>query len=215
MSDRPIYLLGAGGHGQVVLDALLQSGEKVAGVLDPGLQPGQKVFEVPVLGSDDWLDRINPAEALLVIGLGASPGRNGRMELFEACKQKGFSFLTLRHASAIVGRDSLLAEGCQIMAGAVLQCRLDIGENAVINTRASVDHGCHIGAHAFVSPGVTLCGEVRVGDQAFIGAGAVILPGVQIGRCTVIGAGAVVTRSVSAGLVVAGNPAVKLGKNSA
>lgn len=215
MGNRPIYLLGGGGHGRVVLDALLQSGEKVEGILDRGLQPGQRIFEVPVLGSDDWLDRINPSEARLVIGLGTIPGRRRRRELYELYKQKGFSFLALRHPSAIVGRDSLLAEGTQILAGAVLQCQLGIGENTVINTRASIDHDCHIGAHAFVSPGVILCGEVRVGERAFIGAGAVILPGIEIGSGAIVGAGAVVIRPVPAGFVVAGNPAVKIGKNSA
>lgn len=215
MGDRLIYLLGAGGHGQVVLDALLQSGEKVTGILDPRLKPGQKIYEVPVLGSDDWLERISPAEALLIIGVGATPRSQGRMELFQLYKRKGFSFITLRHPSAVAGRESSLAEGCQIMAGAVLQCGLSVGENSVINTRASVDHDCIIGAHAFVSPGVILCGEVRVGARAFIGAGAVILPGLEIGHGAIVGAGAIVTRSVPAGFVVAGNPANKIGENPA
>jgi UDP-perosamine 4-acetyltransferase len=214
MGDRAVYLLGGGGHGQVVLDAFLQSGKKVAGILDPQLQVGQNVFGVPVVGSDNWLDRTNPAEVLLILGVGVSRGCSGRRAVFEEYKNKGFSFLGVCHPSAVVGRESSLAEGCQIMAGAVLQCRLHIGENAVINTRASVDHGCRIGAHTFVSPGVTLCGDVRVSDDTFIGAGAVLLPGVQIGRGTVIGAGAVVRHSVPAGLVVAGNPAVNIGTSS-
>lgn len=214
MRDRPIYMLGAGGHGHVVLDALLQSGKRVAGILDPGLKPGQEIFNVPVLGSDRWLDGVNAADVLLINGLGALPGSHGRRELFEMCKKRGFSFLTLCHPSALLGRDSLLAEGCQIMAGAVLQCRAGIGENAVINTRASVDHGCHIGAHAFVSPGVVLCGEVHVGDQAFIGAGAVILPRIEIGTGAIVGAGAVVVRPVPAGFIVGGNPAVRIGETA-
>lgn len=214
MGSQPVYLLGAGGHGRVVLDALLSKGVKVAGILDPGLPPAQKVFDIPVMGGDDWLERINPAEAALANGLGAIPRRRIRIEAFLHWKRLGFRFLTLHHSSALLGRDSLFAEGCQIMAGAVIQCRVNIGVNTVINTSASVDHDCLIGAHVFISPGAILCGDVRVGDEAYIGASAVILPGVEIGRGTVVGAGAVVTRSVAGGLVVAGNPAVKIGKNS-
>ena len=215
MSSQLVYLLGGGGHGRVVLDALLTNGVKVAGILDPRLQLGQKVFDVPVMGGDDWLDRVTPAEAALANGLGANPRSRNRVEIFLHWKRIGFRFLTLHHPSALLGRDSLFAEGCQIMAGAVLQCRVNVGVNAVINTGASVDHDCYIGAHVFVSPGATLCGEVRVDDEAFIGASAVILPGIEIGRGTVVGAGAVVTRSVAEGLVVGGNPAVTIGKNSA
>jgi UDP-perosamine 4-acetyltransferase len=198
-----------------VLDALLGTGAEVAGILDPGLEVGTAVFGVPVVGGDDWLARAEPAEMLLALGIGVTRGRSRRRELFETYRQKGFTFVAVLHSSAIVGRDTALAEGCQIMAGAVLQCRVDIGANAVINTRSSVDHGCRIGAHVFVSPGVTICGDVDVGEQAFIGSGAVVFPGVRVGRATVVGAGSVVRHSVPAGSVVAGNPAVNIGMSSA
>jgi UDP-perosamine 4-acetyltransferase len=210
MNERPVYLLGAGGHGRVVLDALLCCGARPAGILDSKLGAPHSVFNIPVLGGDDWLDRINPADVVLAIGVGANPHLQVRQELFEMHKKRGFDFLTLRHPSAILGRDSQLGEGCQIMAGAVLQCRVSVAKNAVVNTRASIDHDCHIGAHAFISPGAVLCGEVRVGDQAFLGAGAVVLPGLEVGSRAIVGAGSVVVRSVGAGCVVAGNPAREL-----
>jgi UDP-perosamine 4-acetyltransferase len=215
MANQLVYLLGGGGHGRVVLDALLSNGVKVAGIVDPGFEVGHKVFDIPVMGGDGWLDGIAPGEAVLANGLGANPTTRIRTEIFTQRKRLGFTFLTLLHPVAILGRDSSLAEGCQIMAGAVIQCCVRIDVNAVINTRASVDHDCHIGAHAFISPGATICGEVRVHDEVFIGASAVLLPGVEIGRGAIVGAGAVVTRSVAEGLVVAGNPAVKIGNNSA
>lgn len=51
------------------------------------------------------------------------------------------------------------------------------------------------------------CAPVHVGDDVFVGARAVILKGVRIGDGAIVGAGSVVTRSVSAGAIVAGNPA--------
>ena len=210
---KSVYLLGSGGHGRVVLDTLLSSGVNVAGILDPNLKAGDYVFEVSVMGGDEFLDQLLPADVLLVNGLGANPYVYARKNLFEKLKARGFSFDAVRHPSAVIGQECNLGTSSQIMAGAVLQNRIRVGDNAVINTHASVDHDCVIGTHAFVSPGVVLSGEVMVGESAFIGAGAVVLPGIEIGVNVVIGAGAVVIKSIPDGWIVAGNPATKFGMN--
>mgnify|MGYP003705889655 CR=1 FL=1 len=209
MNKGRIMLLAGGGHGAVVLDALLSSGTHVAGIIDPGMRVGSTLFDVPFLGGDDLLEQENPDDVLLVNGIGANPFKSLRSQFFSTWKQLGFNFLSVKHPSAVVGRETVLSEGSQVMAGSVLQCRVGIADNAVINTRASVDHDCKIGAHAFIGSGVTLCGDVCIGDNAFIGAGAIVLPGVTVGSNAVVGAGAVVIRDVHCGELVAGNPAIQ------
>ena len=210
---KSVYLLGGGGHGRVVLDALLSSGVAVAGILDPDLKISNRVFGVPIKGNDEFLDQLAPTDVLLVNGLGANPYVGNRKRLFEEMRARGFSFDAVRHPSAVIERECNLGAGSQIMAGAVLQNRVRIGDNAVINTHASVDHDCVIGTHAYISPGVVLSGDVLVGESTFIGAGAVVLPGIEIGVNVVIGAGAVVIRSVPDGWIVVGNPAAQIGMN--
>jgi sugar O-acyltransferase (sialic acid O-acetyltransferase NeuD family) len=205
--------MGAGGHGRVALDALLTSGVAVAGILDPGLRAGEQVFGMNVCGGDEWLERLSPADVLLVNGVGVNPDTGSRSRLFEKLKVRGFEFVAVRHPTAVVARECSLGEGLQIMAGAVVQNRARIGANVVINTRASVDHDCVVDAHAFIAPGAVLGGEVTVGVSAFVGAGAVVLPRVQIGTNAVVGAGSVVIRDVPAGWTVVGNPAQKIGEN--
>ena len=164
MSDQPVYLLGAGGHGRVVLDALLAAGVRVLGILDPGLTAGSLLNSVPVLGADAQLDRLDPASARLAIGVGANPATARRAEMFAVATKRGWAMATVRHPSVIAAADCAFADGCQLMAGAVIQCGTRIGANAVINTAASIDHDCSIGEHAFVSPGATLCGDVHLGE---------------------------------------------------
>lgn len=53
----------------------------------------------------------------------------------------------------------------------------------------------------------SMMAPVVVEDECFIGHGAIVLMGVTIGKGSIVGAGAVVTKDVSAGSVVAGNPA--------
>lgn len=208
MSKRRLILLGVGGHGRVVLDALSSGARRIDGILDPGAVPGDIVCGVKVLGGDDYLARLAPEDVLLVNGVGA--GRHGaerRQELFRHCASLGFSFSSVVHPSSVVSPAASLAEGCQVMARGVVQCGTVVGRNVVINTAACVDHDCDIGDGVFIAPNVTLCGAVVVGEGAFIGAGAVICPKVQIGVNAVVGAGAVVISDVPEASTVVGNPA--------
>lgn len=209
--SKPLYLLGCGDHGLVVLDALLESRTQVTGILDPNMTAGDRVFGVSVVGSDAFLDSIDASAVLLVNGVGANPKTASRVRLFATMKARSFIFHSVQHPSALVGRECTLGEGCQIMAGAVLQPRVTLGNNSLINTRAVIEHDASIGPHSVVSPGVTVCGDVTTGEGVFIGAGAVILPGIKIGVHAIVGAGAVVIDAVPDHWIVAGNPAAKIG----
>lgn len=211
--SESVYILGAGGHGRVVLDALLASGVEVMGFLDP--QPQTRAFlGVRVLGGDEYLNNLPTTEICLVNGLGANPHIFRRQKIFEIMKSRFFTFNRVQHPSAIISSAAKLGEGCQIMAGGILQPGVILGENVVINTGCKVDHDCLIGSHAFIGPGVTLCGDIRISNSVFIGAGAVVLPGISIGENTIVGAGSIVTKSIPDGCIVVGNPAVKTGVNS-
>ena len=209
--SKDVYLVACGGHGRVVLDALLASGVRVAGVIDPALKSGTTVFGVPVAGGNEVLDGLTPSAVSLVSGLGANPKVRPRREFFDSLLARGFSVSGVRHPAAVIGADCELDESSQVMAGAVLQNRVRLGRNVVVNTRASLDHDCIIGAHSFISPGAVLTGNVTVDESVFIGAGAIVLPGVRIGREAIVAAGAVVKRDVPEGRIVAGNPAVLIG----
>jgi len=93
------------------------------------------------------------------------------------------------------------------MAGAVVQAGCRIGENVIVNTRASIDHDCDIEAHAHVAPGAVLSGCVHVGERAHIGAGATVIQGLTIGAGAIVGAGAVVVDGIPDGVTVVGVPA--------
>jgi UDP-perosamine 4-acetyltransferase len=80
-----------------------------------------------------------------------------------------------------------------------VQVGAQLEENVLVNTAASIDHDCRIGAHSHIAPGATLCGAVEVGRGTHIGTGARILQGVRIGRACLVPAGAVVRRSVADG----------------
>jgi UDP-perosamine 4-acetyltransferase len=204
--QRPLILLGAGGHAKVLLALARAAAVPVEGVCDPSLAVNGigQWLGVPVIGADDALDTLDPATVFLANGIGQVPFSQLREKLFTRCMAKGFSFASLVHPAAWVAPDAILEEGSQVMAGSIVQSAAKLGMNSVVNTRASIDHDCNIGAHVHVAPGAVLCGSVRVGDRAFIGAGATVIQGIQVGACAVIGAGATVVRDVADDAVVLG-----------
>ena len=204
----PVLILGAGGHARVLIDALLASSALIAGIVDPDpMLAGATVLGVPVLGGDEIVCNYSPDEILLVNGLGSIRLPQRRQEVFERFSATGYSFAPVVHPSAVIAADVELAEGVQIMAGAVVQTGCHIGANAIVNTRASVDHDCVIGDHSHIAPGVTLSGGVTVGRSSHIGTGTTIIQGIGIGDSSLVGAGSLVLKDVPSGVTVVGAPA--------
>jgi len=195
---KPLILFGAGGHGGVVLDALLLCGKEVVGVCDPALDLAKTgSTELPVLDAGR-LAETHPADRFgIANGVGFMPGQTTRKTLFENMRDRGYAFVGVCHPSAIIAGSARLGDGVQVMAGAVIQNDCDIGANTIVNTGAQLDHGCVVGRLSHICPGAILSGDVAVGAGTFVGAGAVVVNGVRIGDGAVIGAGSVVTRDVS------------------
>ena len=196
----PIVLIGAGGHAKVVLALARALGREVVGVCDPALaRDGITCWrDVPVLGSDEALAAWSPDRVELINGIGQLPqGAPWRLRVHEHFTQRGFRFPALVHPAAWVDQTATLAAGVQVMAGAMLQADVTVGEYTVINTGARIDHDCLIGRHVHVAPGATLCGSVTVDAGAFIGAGATVIHGIRIGRNAVVGAGVTLVRDLS------------------
>jgi len=63
------YLIACGGHGRVVLDALLASGKTVNGIIDAQLEIGSQIFGVPVVGDDNFIKTLDPKKTELINGL--------------------------------------------------------------------------------------------------------------------------------------------------
>lgn len=196
--NEPFVILGHGGHALVVLDLLRRLDREVLGVLTPDLSAGIQWAGIPVLGNDDWLDSAQARDCAVAIGVGQLPPDRMalRPRLFQLARERKLPLPALVHPSAVLAGETTLGAGSQIMAGTVIQVGSAIGDNALVNTRASVDHHCRIGAHAHIGPGATVCGEVRIEEGAFVGAGAVILQGVHIGAGAQVAAGATVIRDI-------------------
>ncbi len=200
MNAKPIFILGAGGHAKVVLSALWRAGHHVAGLVAP---ESGSVLGAPILGDDSVLAG-RQDDVLLANGIG---GQASRIRLFDDLLGQGFRFVSVVDVTAILAEDVVMADGTQILAGAVVQPGVRLGAGCIVNTRAAIDHDCILGRHVHIAPGAVLCGGIVIEDGVHVGAGAILRDGIRVGAGAMVAMGAVVTQDVTAGGRVAGVPA--------
>ena len=94
-----------------------------------------------------------------------------------------------------------------VMPGAVINADCTIGDLAIINTLASVDHDGRIGNAAHIAPHCALAGNVSVGERSFLGVGSKVIPEIEIGADVVAAAGSVIVADIAPNSRVAGVPA--------
>ncbi|SDK54240.1 sugar O-acyltransferase, sialic acid O-acetyltransferase NeuD family [Maridesulfovibrio ferrireducens] len=204
---KKIIIIGAGGHGQVVADALLlmKEAEPVAFLDENPALIGTEVLGIPVPGGNSYLSKIEHDGVVLALGNNAL-----RKRIFEELTKAGENLFTVIHPSAIISPSVKIGAGCMILAGAVINTGAEIKDNTIINTNSTIEHHNMIGPHAHIAPGSTLGGEVTVGEESMVGIGATVLPRVIIGNKAMLGAGSTATRKIPDGVTAAGMPAKRL-----
>lgn len=208
MSGAPIIIVGAGGHGRVLADALLLCGRTVLGFVDADARlQDTTVMGLKVLGDDARLIAGDWPEAALVNGIGGPPGGRVRREVQQRLEAEGRRFTGVRHPSAVVSSFAVVDETAQVLARAVVQTGASVGPGCIVNTGAIVEHDCRLEPFTHCAPGSILCGEVRIGATCHIGAGAVVREGVILGDGVVVGAGAVVVDDHAGPALLLGIPA--------
>lgn len=188
-------IVGAGGHGRVVFSALMALHQQIASFVDDR-STEQLPTELEILGTLDWLEKQNPEHFILHNGIGSVKDNVLRKQIYERFSQKGFEFGTLIHPSAIVDASVKVGAGSQVMAGAILQTGVHVGENCIINTGVIVDHDGQLADHIHLAPGVTLSGCAVVEEGVFVGTGSSIIQNITLGCGSTIGAGSVILAPV-------------------
>ena len=202
-----VVIIGAGGHGKVVLDILQAQGKyRVAGFLDANASLAESyVCGVPVLGQINALPRLKRQKIRrAIIAIGDNKARLAQVADVEAA---GMELVSAVHPTAFVSSRAKVGRGVVVAPKASIVTEAVIGDLVIVNTAAVVDHECVVGDGAHICPGAVLAGRVRVGRGAFVGIGANVIQCRTVGEFAVIGAGAVVIDDVRDGAKMIGVPA--------
>lgn len=203
--NKPIIMLGNGGHASVLTEILLAQGEEILGFT--ALSHDYNCFDLSYLGTDEIVLNYQPSEVALVLAFGMVKPSLLRENIFRFFSQKGFQFKSVIHPTAIIAPSAKLGQSVQVMAGSVIQTNTIIADNTIVNTGALIDHDCQIESHVHIAPGVRVSGNVHIGTGTHIGTGATVIQGIKIGTSCLIGAGAVVIKNIANNKKAVGVPA--------
>ncbi len=164
-----IVIIGAGGHGKVVADAITAQGKyELLGFIDASIPVGKVIvndFKVIQTQADFYLlkDQVDT----FIVAVGSNIIREKLVIMAEAVLKPA----TVIHPSALIGSDVTIGVGSVVLANTVINSSSKIGRNTIVNTGSIIDHDCIIGNNIHLSIG-TLVGsnsEIKDGYTSRIG----------------------------------------------
>lgn len=210
MELTAIVGIGAGGHGRVIADIISRAGiYRLAFWLDHDTSLHDTTLHgATVKGNDSVLSELQSSGVNhAFIGVGSIGDTGTRRKIAELALDAGVSLPSIQDPSSLVSQSTKIMDGVCVFPHAVVNSGGHIGQCAIINTRATLEHDCTVGDFCHLAPACVIGGGSSIGSGAHIGIGAVIKEGISIGKNAIIGAGAVVISDVAAGTTVVGVPA--------
>ena len=208
--QKPIILVGGGGHCQSVIEGAESEGKIILGILEIPSEFGKEVLPGHnVIGCDDDMSNyVGVADFINTIGFISNLSL--RLKISEKINLSGGTLASVIASTAHVSRYAKVGKGTVILHHVTVNAAACIGDNCIINTSSNIEHACIIGEQTHISTGAMINGDCRIGSQCFIGSGAIIGHGVNICDHVIIGCGTVVIHNITQPGTYVGNPAKRI-----
>ena len=201
MNREPILLVGAGGHARACIDVIEREGcFSIKGLVGFPKEVGSRIFDYPVLGTDEDLLTLlgDCANALIAVGQIKTP--DPRIRLFDLLQQNNCVLPIIVSPRAYVSLHANLQAGTIVMPGAVINAGAVVGKNCIVNSQSLVEHDVVIADHCHVATAATINSGVRIGTGTFIGSNSSVKQGLSIGDRCIIGMGQQVLANCETGI---------------
>ena len=159
---QKIVIIGAGGHGRVICDAILAENKyELLGFVDDALPVGTHILNgFKVIESQKNMQQLKGKSDYFVVGIGSNNVRerlyNLAIVLFDAA--------VVIHPKSLVTSVASIGPGSVILANAVVNTASVIGTNSIVNIGVIVDHDCIIGDHVHLQIGSMIGSSSIVGN---------------------------------------------------
>ena len=172
MTKSRLLIVGAGGHGRSVAEAVLAAGEfDLAGFVDDAAPGLAQVWHLAVLGNTADLThyRMHADHAIVAVGNNAV-----RESLCSRLLAAGFDLASIVHPRAMVSPRATIGPGCTIMAGAIVGTEAHLGCGVIVNCGAVVDHNALVHDYAHLAVNAAMAGGSELGRSAWMQAGSAL-----------------------------------------
>lgn len=170
-----IIIIGAGGHGRVVIDAALSSKElEIIGFLDDS-DDIKEILGISKLGSISDIVKFRDYKFHIAIG-----NNSLRKDLSEKIGKE--NLITIIHSNAYISRDVEIENGCYIGANVVINSKSKLGNSVIVNTGSVIEHDCILEDYSHLSYGVLLGSGVKVRKKVYIDMGECVKRGITVER---------------------------------
>tara|TARA_B100000795_G_C22702554_1_gene400246 strand:+ start:338 stop:955 length:618 start_codon:yes stop_codon:yes gene_type:complete len=198
-----IAIIGASGHGKVVAEIAELSGfQKVVFFDDIKTDTYFESWEIKG-NTKNLISNISNFDACFV----AIGDNSIRIDKINTLLLNNANVISLIHPLASVSKYSKINRGSVVMAGAVINSFVTIGNSCIINTNSTIEHDCLIGDGVHISPNSAIAGGVSIGNNTWIGIGSSIKQNTVIGRNVILGLGSVLLEDLPDNVVAFGVPA--------
>lgn len=216
MKKSKILIIGSSGHAKVIIDIFEKKDEyQILGLIDDFRGIGEETSGYTVLGKIEDIPSLflRYQGFSVFVAIGDNWGRyNAVSKILSLLPSPDFP--SAIHPSAQIGKGVVIGSGIAVMAGAVINPDVEIGDFAFINTKASAGHDVTMSDYSSLGPGVTVGGNTFIGEFTAVSIGATIKEKLKIGAHSVIGAGAVLLSDCPDQSIMYGLPARIVRKRS-
>lgn len=206
---KNVVIVGASGHGGMVLDCLRMEGRyNVLGFVDSFKKKGSLQNGLEVLGNEQDLPLLISKLDIhgAMVAIGNNWMRKGMVDKIVKIAP-GLEMVTAVHPKATISIDVKIGKGTVIMPGVVVNSNSHIGNFCILNTNSSLGHDGDMKDFSSIASGVCTGGSLVLGRYSALSLGANVIENITIGEHSIVGAGSLVIDDVEAYSLVYGSPA--------
>ena len=156
-------------------------------VVDKEYKTIDSYCDKPVFTFDNLPSDFDKEEDYLFIAMEWDKLNATRKNMYLRLKSEGYKLANIISPYAII-HGNILGDNCWITDGVIIENDVNIYENVMIKSRATIAHLSTVEPHCFVGANSFLAGKVHLGEQTYVGISASIFNSVNIGKKCLIGA---------------------------
>ena len=184
---KKLLLSGLNAHTDRILHEVKRAGiYEVIGIVDSVKSPDSHANGLPVYSLAEAANVFGTKEASIFAAAGNAYLNQDRLAAYMACKQAGFTVVSIASLGVNIAEGIKLRENVFIDEHVRILPQANIGANSWIMRNAEIGSGARIGSSCWISAGCSIGDNATLGKNCTLAEGVIIKAGVSLPTWTTI-----------------------------